>query len=296
MPFKSISRNELESSLVGTTRQYLVGKLARPQSLNHVDDGDIEFGISNYKEAAFEDAHSHSRAKEYQLILKGMTEYLDLDSGAVHRFATGDFYVIYPGTRYIQRIKQDTRILFAKVPAGNDKVAEDAPKEVLQWANNRLRVDRLDLHGADAPPANSLVPATAAAIIDGENRLLLIERRDSGKWAMPGGTLEMEESLEECIIREIREETGIDASIEGVIGTYSNPENRIAYSDGEVRREFSIVFFGRPDNAAITVDDESTSARWVPIDEIRSLPVAASQRRRLDDVLEFLRSRRVFVR
>lgn len=296
MAFKSISRTVLDMSLAGATRQYLVGKLARPQSLNHIDDGDIEFGISNYKEAVSEDAHSHSRAKEYQFVLKGMTEYLDLDSGAVHRFATGDFYVIYPGTRYIQRIKQDTRILFAKIPAGNDKVAENAPEEVLEWARNRLRVVRLDLHGADAPAANSLVPATAAAILDGENRLLLIERRDSGKWAMPGGTMEMEESLEECIVREIREETGVDATIESVIGTYSDPKNRIAYSDGEVRREFSILFFGRPDKTAITLDDESTSARWVPIDEIGALPVAASQRRRLDDVLEFLRSRRVFVR
>ena len=296
MAFRSIGRNELEKSLVGTTRQYLVGKLARPQSLNHIEDSDIEFGISDYKEAAFEDAHSHSRAKEYQLILKGMTEYLDLDSGAVHRFATGDFYVIYPGTKYIQRIKQDTRILFAKIPAGNDKVPEAAPESVLQWASKRLRVERLDLQGADALAPNSLIPSTAAAILDGKNRLLLIERRDSGKWAMPGGTMEMEESLEECIRREIREETGIDVTIEGVIGTYSDPDNRIAYSDGEVRREFSIVFFGRPNKIAITLDDESTSARWVPTDEIGSLPVATSQRRRLDDVLEFLRSKRVFIR
>ena len=104
-----------------------------------------------------------------------------------------------------------------------------------------------------------LSPPRRAAILDGENRLLLIERRDSGNWAMPGGTMEMDESLEECVIREIREETRIDATIEGVIGTYSDPENRIAYSDGEVRREFSIVFFGRPNKTAITLDDESTS-------------------------------------
>ena len=296
MAFKSIARKEIERSLDGTTRQYLAGKLARPQSLNHIEDNDIEIGISDYREAGSEDAHSHSRAKEYQWILKGMTEYLDLDTEAVHRFTTGDFYVIYPGTRYIQRVKRDTRILFAKIPAGNDKILEDAPEAVLQWASRRLRVKRLDLQGGDAPAPNSLVPATAAAIIDGRSRLLLVERRDSGKWAMPGGTMEMEESLDECIKREVREETGIDVTIEGVVGTYSDPDNRIAYSDGEVRREFSIVFFGRPDRMAITLDDESTAARWVPIDEIGSLPVAASQRRRLDDVLEFLRSRRVFVR
>jgi 8-oxo-dGTP diphosphatase len=296
MGFKSLKRAAIEDSLIGTTRQYLVGNLAKPQMLDHIDDRDIEFGISDYTEAASEGAHSHSRAKEYQLILKGMTEYQDLDTGEVHRFVMGDFYVIYPGTKYIQRIKQDTRILFAKFPEGNDKISEQASEVVCRWAEEKLRVERLDLHGPNAPASNSLVPATAAAILDNENRLLLVERRDSGKWTMPGGTMEMNESLEQCIKREIREETGLDVALEGVIGTYTDPNNRVAYSDGEVRREFSIVFFCRPKNTSVSLDDESTAVRWVPIEEVGCLPVAESQKRRLDDVVDYLKTQRIFVR
>ncbi len=296
MGFQFLRRSAIETSLSGTHRQYLAGNLKVPQQLAHIPDEDIEFGITDYPDYDWEAAHSHVRAREFQYVLKGMTEYRDLDSGEVHRFCAGDFYVIYPGTKYIQRVKQNSRILFAKLPAGNDKVLEDAGEELLAWAHERLRVERLDLKGADAPAANSLVPATAAAIIDDEGRLLMVLRRDSGKWAMPGGTMEMTDSVASCIRREVLEETSIDVSVEGIIGTYTDPETRIAYSDGEVRREFSILFHCRPLGGKVSLDDESTDARWVALDAVLELPMAASQRRRIEDVLAFVRNRTVTIR
>ncbi|MGE4050190.1 MAG: NUDIX domain-containing protein [Piscinibacter sp.] len=296
MAFRFLRRSAIEASLSEAHRQYLVGNLKLPQALTHISDEDIEFGISDYPDYDWEAAHSHVRAREFQYVLKGMTEYRDLDSNEVHRFCAGDFYVIYPGTRYIQRVKQDSRILFAKIPAGNDKVAEDVSEALLAWARGRLRVERLDLLAAEAPSANSLVPATAAAIIDDQQRLLMILRRDSGKWAMPGGTMQMGDSLASCIRREVLEETSIEVSIEGIIGTYSDPETRIVYSDGEVRREFSILFHCRPSGARVSLDDESTDAQWVALDSVLQLPMAASQRRRIEDVLAFVRNGAVNIR
>jgi 8-oxo-dGTP pyrophosphatase MutT (NUDIX family) len=70
----------------------------------------------------------------------------------------------------------------------------------------------------------------------------LLRRRDNDKWTLPGDTLNFGESLTDCAIREAREETGLQIRITGLIGTYTDPHILIAYSDGEVRQEFTFVY------------------------------------------------------
>jgi 8-oxo-dGTP diphosphatase len=302
MPFKSLDAAAIEAALTGQTRQYLAGALKAPQTLSHIHDADLEVGISDYVQGGFEPAHRHARAKEYQYVLRGMTEYQDLDTGEVRQFRAGDFYVIYPGTAYVQRIKRETRILFIKYPAGNDKALVPMTQAVDTWAREALRVTRIDLNardgqeGGQAPAANSLKPAVAVAVFDAVNRLLLVKRRDSGYWAMPGGTMELTDSLEGCARREVREEAGIEIAITGMIGTYTDPATIIAYSDGEVRREFSILLAARATSEDLSHDDESTDAQWVKLEELMRFPVVASQARRVQDVLAWRGKRDVYIR
>jgi 8-oxo-dGTP diphosphatase len=302
MPFKSLDAAAIEASLSGQTRQYLAGALNKPQPLAHVHDADIEVGLSDYVHGGFEAAHRHARAKEYQYVLRGMTEYQDIDTGEVQRFRAGDFYVIYPGTTYVQRIKRDTRILFIKYPAGNDKEAVPMTQAVDAWAREALRVTRIDLHATQVgdvqaiPAANSLKPAVAVAVFDAANRLLLVKRRDSGYWAMPGGTMELTDSLEGCACREVREEAGIEIALTGMIGTYTDPATLIAYSDGEVRREFSILLAACATSEHLSHDDESTDAQWVMLDDLARFPMVASQARRVQDVIAWRTNREVFIR
>jgi 8-oxo-dGTP diphosphatase len=307
MPFKSLDAAAIEASLGGQTRQYLAGALKQPQPLAHVDDADLEVGISDYIQSGFEPAHRHARAKEYQYVLRGMTEYQDLETGDVHRFRAGDFYVIYPGTAYVQRIKRDTRILFIKYPAGNDKQIVPMTEAVDAWARKTLRVTRVDLDARQtndgaaaeapvAPVANSLKPAVAVAVFDAANRLLLVKRRDSGYWAMPGGTMELTDSLEGCACREVREETGIEIAITGMIGAYTDPATIIAYSDGEVRREFSILLAASATSEQLSHDDESTDVQWVKLEELARFPMVAAQARRVQDVLAWRTNRDAFIR
>lgn len=69
------------------------------------------------------------------------------------------------------------------------------------------------------------VVGIAAAARTADGRLLLIRRGDSGKWALPGGTLEWGETLRVAIEREVLEETGATVlSLGELIGTYSNPD------------------------------------------------------------------------
>ena len=297
MPIKSIKAADIEDALALSTRQYLVGNLAKPQQLANLNDDDLEVGISSYAQSDFEAAHRHAKAKEYQLVLKGMTEYIDIDTKTKYTFGVGDFFVIYPGTSYIQRIKSDTRILFFKYPAGNDKELVAVPAELETWAREPLRVKRLDLRAdAGAPEANSLKPAVAVAVLNESDQLLLVKRRDSGYWSMPGGTMELSDSIQSCGMREVHEETGLEVMVTGIIGTYSDPKNIVAYTDGEVRREFSILLAATPLTDSLSRDDESTDIAWVTLDDIDAYPVVPSQGLRIADVIKFRRDRFISLR
>lgn len=63
-----------------------------------------------------------------------------------------------------------------------------------------------------------------AVAIDGEGRIVMIRRRDTGTWALPGGFAEWGERLEEALVREVREETGYEVrEVRRVVGIYSAP-------------------------------------------------------------------------
>jgi 8-oxo-dGTP pyrophosphatase MutT (NUDIX family) len=147
-----------------------------------------------------------------------------------------------------------------------------------------------------APKPNSIHPAAAVALFNGEGRVLLLRRRDNDKWTMPGGTLEFGESIADCAIREVREETGLKIRITGLIGTYTDPYILIAYSDGEVRQEFTLVYGAEIESGELKIDDESKEYRWVPLSTAVELPLAESQRRRLRDVMQYQQERKTLLR
>ncbi|MER6839518.1 NUDIX hydrolase [Streptomyces platensis] len=134
-----------------------------------------------------------------------------------------------------------------------------------------------------APAANSLVPAASAVVVDDSGRVLLQRRRDNDMWTLPGGVMEIGESLPDCAVRETREETGFHVEVIGIVGTYTNPHHVFAYDDGEVRQEFSICFLARPLGGRLAVSEESTDVRWFEPGEIDALPMVPSIRKRLND-------------
>ena len=131
---------------------------------------------------------------------------------------------------------------------------------------------------------HSLV-ATSAAVVDGQGRVLLQRRVDNGLWAMPGGVMEMAESLPEAAVREVREETGYEVEVTGLVGTYTDARHVIAYSDGEVRRQFNICFRARVVGGELAVSDESHEVRWFAPSEVQDLPMHHTQRLRVGHAL-----------
>lgn len=67
-----------------------------------------------------------------------------------------------------------------------------------------------------------MTTAVCAVIVDDEGRVLLQKRADKDRWALPGGILEPGEHLHEALVREVKEETGIDARISRLTGVYAS--------------------------------------------------------------------------
>lgn len=137
-----------------------------------------------------------------------------------------------------------------------------------------------------APQPNSLVVAASAVVCDDVGHILLQRRADSGLWALPGGGMEMTDSLPGCAVREVKEETGLDIEITGLVGTYTDPRHVIAYSDGEVRRQFNVCFRARVTGGDLAISDESTELRFVAPDQIEGLDMHHTQRLRLTHYME----------
>jgi ADP-ribose pyrophosphatase YjhB (NUDIX family) len=146
------------------------------------------------------------------------------------------------------------------------------------------RIDYYD--DPSAPKANSLVPSVNVVVVNDAGEILMIRRTDNDNWAVPGGAIDLGESVAQAAVRETREESGIECEISGIVGIYSDPKHVLLYtSNGEVRQEFSIVLTARPLSGQPTPSSESSEVRWVSVDTVPEYTMDRSMRIRINDFL-----------
>jgi ADP-ribose pyrophosphatase YjhB (NUDIX family) len=146
------------------------------------------------------------------------------------------------------------------------------------------RIDYYD--DPSAPEANSLVPSVNVVVVNDAGEILMIRRSDNDNWAIPGGAIDLGESVAQAAIRETKEESGIDCEITGLVGIYSDPKHVLLYtSNGEVRQEFSIVLTARPLGGTPTPSNESKEVHWVSPSDALGLTMDRSMRIRINDYL-----------
>ena len=167
--------------------------------------------------------------------------------------------------------------------ADNTRPAPDGQSDPARDAARRI--DYFD--DPDAPPANSLVPSANVVVVNDVGELLLIHRTDNDNWALPGGAMDLGESLVDTAVRETREETGIDCEVTGLVGIYTDPKHVILYtSNGEVRQEFSVVYTARPVGGTPTPSSESRQVEWIAPDSVDRLTMDYSMRTRIRHYLD----------
>jgi len=138
----------------------------------------------------------------------------------------------------------------------------------------------------NAPKANSIVPSVTAIVLDEHGAILLVHKTDNDLWALPGGAMDLGESMADAVVREVQEETGIDVEVTGVVGIYSNPNHVMAYDDGEVRQQCSICFTTRMLGGQLATSSETKEVQFVAPADLASLSIHPSMRLRIDHYLE----------
>lgn len=110
----------------------------------------------------------------------------------------------------------------------------------------------------DVTKATQIRPGVAAIIQNGEGKILLQRRSDNGLWGLPGGSVEIGESVREAILREVREETGLTVEVLRLIGVYSDPTFQVVrYPDGNVVHYISALFGCRILGGTLQTCDET---------------------------------------
>jgi len=108
-----------------------------------------------------------------------------------------------------------------------------------------------------------------AVIRDPAGRVLLIQRADNGHWALPAGAMELGESIAECAIREVREETGLRATAVTPFAFYTGADYTFTNMYGHTYQHFIVAF--RVDawqGEVLSVTDETTDAAFYRADEL----------------------------
>jgi ADP-ribose pyrophosphatase YjhB (NUDIX family) len=117
-----------------------------------------------------------------------------------------------------------------------------------------------------------------------------MQRSDNGCWGLPGGYVEIGESVASAAVREVQEETGVEVSLGRLVGVYSDPANHvIAYADGARVHSVNLCFEARPLAVGEPTTPEETLASGyfapdtlpeplVPIHQIRIQDAAAGDR------------------
>jgi ADP-ribose pyrophosphatase YjhB (NUDIX family) len=115
--------------------------------------------------------------------------------------------------------------------------------------------------GRHAKPLG-LRPGVSALIYDRRGHLLLQKRADGGQWGLPGGAMEIGESVTEAIVREVREETGLRVKVRRIVGVYSKPALQVVrYPDGNVWHWVSVCMECTVVGGTLnTIPDEETLA------------------------------------
>jgi 8-oxo-dGTP pyrophosphatase MutT (NUDIX family) len=117
--------------------------------------------------------------------------------------------------------------------------------------------------GVAASRARGVRPSVSAVIFDRQGRVLLQQRSDGGQWGLPGGSVEIGESVRAAVVREVKEETGLRVRPGRVVGIYSDPRLQVAqYPDGNVWHYVSICFECRVVGGRLATGDETLDLRF----------------------------------
>jgi 8-oxo-dGTP pyrophosphatase MutT (NUDIX family) len=130
------------------------------------------------------------------------------------------------------------------------------------------------------------LPFATVVVRDHRGHILLQRRTDFDMWGLPGGVLELEEDLEACARRELKEETGLEVDKLRLVGVYTDPIYDVIYPNGDQVQQFTVCFEGVVCGGTMQHDGIETSEQYffVP-DRIKKRHIAVWYRDMIADAL-----------
>lgn len=140
------------------------------------------------------------------------------------------------------------------------------------------------LRGERIGKQGSIRTGCSAAIFDlTRQKILLTRRTDNGLWCLPGGGVDAGENVAETCIREVREETGLDAHVVRLIGVYSSPDWLVEYPDGNRVQIVALSFEATPYGGTLRVNSEVSEFGYFGLAEIETLDLMQNHHQRIVD-------------
>lgn len=131
------------------------------------------------------------------------------------------------------------------------------------------------------------IVAAGGYVFDKNGNILIVKTHNRG-WDCTGGQVEEGENLEEAVLREILEESGIRAKVQCLCGIYSNVGKHLYY-DGvtPVPTKVMMDFICQYESGECTCSEETSEVMWVPKDKVMDYITSPAQIYRFQKVLEF---------
>lgn len=110
-----------------------------------------------------------------------------------------------------------------------------------------------------------IIPATHAIVVDLNGDILFVQRKDNDWWVLPAGNLELNESVYDCIVREVWEEAGLSVHSAKLISIYSEPRFDFTNTHGGKHQMLAFVLhIDQWSGQLVTKTDETVAARFFP--------------------------------
>lgn len=114
-------------------------------------------------------------------------------------------------------------------------------------------------------------------------KVLLIQRTDDGKWAVPGGGMAAGESFSEACEREVFEETGLKVRVKRLLSIYTSPHRLLTYPDGNKWQAVNLHFEAEIVDGNLMVNEEARSFGFFSFADMDSLDMHGMDRMRVRD-------------
>ena len=132
-----------------------------------------------------------------------------------------------------------------------------------------------------------MVAGGRAVLENSDGKILLHKRSDFNIWAFPGGGAEEGESAEDCIVREVFEETGLKIKSFEAIGFASNPKyETVTYPNGDITQNYCLILYATEwNNMPKNFDAETTELQFFDLSDLPEMP--ENERRTVEKYFEW---------